>query len=375
MEQSSPTTGWSVNQPWRGLIGTAVVLAYVLVMTSLFDAQYFNGFYTLLIMAMVPVLVMVGMGWKAQYPPTLGLGQPWRGLLLVGFIVILGTLVAFGAKNFLANGVAQPFIILYLISTVITTFFLIIAFGMWPYNKLSAGLGGWLTLITAFVVTWVLFKLFNFSLLSFPSGTNPSLVAPVAFYGPGGPLAAFSGLAPHGPVPWELAIACWLWALAFLFMFINLGMWPLCKAPGLMRQPVFGFVLTASCLVLALIATYIGVVAFSMEPLMFMLLGVCWLFGVLVIMTMFQMWPGRLFKQPVWGVVNILLAAGLAALAYFAYRAFAIWHFGDAMHKYPIDIFTLATMMLGVTFPALAAYSDFFDFWPLPPTPAPPAQS
>lgn len=375
MEQSSQTTSWSVNQPWRGLFGTAIVVAYVLTMTSLFDAQYFNGFYTLLIMAMVPVLVMVGMGWRAQYPPTHGLPQPWRGLLLVGFIVLLGTFAGYAAKNFLASGVAQPFIILYLISTVITTFFLVIAFGMWPYNKLPASLGGWLTLITAFVLTWFLFKLFNFSLLSFPSGTNPSLVAPVAFYAKGGPLAAFAGLAPHGPFPWELAITFWLWAVAFLFVFINLGMWPFCKSPALMGQPVFGFVLTASCLVLALLATYIGVVALSIEPLMFMLLGVCWLFGVLVIMTMFQMWPGRFFKQPIWGVVNILLAVGLAVIAYFAYRAFAIWHFGGAMQKYPIDIFTLATMMLGVTFPALAAYSDFFDFWPLPATPPPPAES
>ncbi len=375
MEQSSQTTGWSIGQPWRGLFGTAVVLAYVLTMTSLFGANYFNGFYTLLIMAMVPLLVMVGLGWKAQYPATQGVAQPWRGLLLVGFIVLIGTMIAFAAKNFLADGVAQPFIILYLISTVITTFFLIIAFGMWPYNKLPAGLAGWLTLLTAFILTWFLFKLFNFSLLSFPSGTNPSAVAPVAFYAKGGPLAAFAGLAPHGPFPWEEAISFWIWAVTFLFAFANLGMWPFCKSAGLMRQPVFGFVLTAVCVILALVAVYIGIAVLSMEPLMFLLLAVCWLFGVLVIMSMFQMWPGRLFKQPLWGVVNIVLAVGLGFIAYYGYRAFAFRHFGGAMQKYPVDIFTLATMMLGITFPALAAYSDFFDFWPLPPTPAPPAQS
>lgn len=142
-----------------------------------------------------------------------------------------------------------------------------------------------------------------------------------------------------------------------------------------MQQPVFGVVLTGTCLILALVATCVGVGLLSIEPLMLLLLAVCWLFGVMVIMTMFQMWPGRLFKQPFRGTVNIALGVGPGVLGYFDYKVFAAWRFGTGMQKYPVDVFTLTTMMLGVTFPALAAYCDFFDFWSLPPAPVPPERA
>ena len=375
MGQSSATTGLQLNQPWRGICSLAIVVAFALTLTSLFSVAVFNGLYTALSVTIVVFLVMVGLGWKVQYPPTDGLAQPWKGLLLVIFAVLMGVLAGFGVVNFLAKGIAQPFINTYVIITVISTFFLVIAFGVWPYNKLSAGLAGWLTIITAFVLTWFILKLFNFSMLSFPSGTNPSSIAPVAFYAKGGPLAAFAGLAPHRPIPWESALAGYFWALVWLFAFANVGMWPFCKAPGLMSEPVLGIILTVFSLLLGVLATYIAVNFLSIEPLNFLLIGVCWLFGILVIMILFQMWPGRALPQPLWGVVNLALAAGIGVAGFFAYRAFALWHFGAAANKYPIDIFTLAGMMLAVTFPAMAVYADFFDFWPLPPTPAPPEKS
>ena len=375
MEQQLSTTAiWPVHQPWRGIFGTVIVVAYVLTLTSLFDAEVFNGLFTVLAVAMVPFLVMIGVGWKMQYPKTNGLPQPWKGLLLVGFVALVGALVGSGIKNFLAGGVSQPFLITYLIITVITLFFLVLAFGMWPYNKLSAELAGWLTIITAFVLTWFIFKLFNFSLLSFPSGTNPSSIAPVAFYAHGGPLAAFAGLAPHGPIAWETAIAGYFWAVVVLFVFVNLGMWPLCNFPKLMGQPVLGIIITAISLALGVFVTYIAVMRLSIEPLMFLLVGVSWLFGILLVMTLFQMWPGRIFKQPIWGVVNLSVSVGLGFIGYIGYKAFALYHFGGAASKYPLDIFTLAGMMLAVTFPGMVVFSELFDFWPLPPTPAPPEQ-
>lgn len=375
MEQSSRATGWAVHQPWRGICGLAIVVAFALTFTSIFSEHVFNGLFTLLSVTTVAFLVMVGLGWKAQYPSTHGLPQPWKGLLLLSFCGIVGTLAGYAVMNFLAGGVAQPFIITYAIITVITTFFLVIAFGLWPYNKLPAGFAGWLTLITAFVLTWFIFQLFNFSLLSFPTGTNPSAIAPVPFYATGGPLAAFAGLAPHGPIPWEIALAGYFWAVVWLFVCANLGMWPFCKSPKLMGEPVLGIIITVLSLVLGALVTYIAVGPLSIEPLSFLLVGVCWIFGILVMMILFQMWPGRALPQPLWGVVNLALAACIGVASYFVYTVFAQWHFGAAAGKYPIDIFTLAGMMLAVTFPAMAVFSDFFDFWPMPPTPAPPAES
>ncbi len=372
MEDLGPKAKWTITQPWRGIFGLIVTILYVLVITSIFDAQYFLSFYSLLIMAMVPILVVTSLGWKAQYPPTNGIPQPWKGFFLTGFVILLGTLVCMGAKSFLGGGAATPFIIIYCISTVLTTFFLVVAFGMWPFEKLSFSVKGWLTMILAFVLMWFLLKLYDFSFLNFPAGVIPSPVKPVPFYAPGGPFAAFADYAPHGPFRWECALTFYFWMLVFLFVFINLGMWPFTKFPKLMKQPLFGIVFTIVCFILAWIAYTIAVNGLNVEPLNFLLVGVCWCFGILLIMTMLQMWPGRLLKQPAWGLVNILLAIVFGILAYSPYKAFALWNFGKEAMAYPNGIFILANMMLGITFPAWVAYSDFWDFWPLPPTPPPP---
>lgn len=359
-------------QPWRGIFGFIVTVCYVMVITSIFEVQYFLSFYTLLIMAMVPILVVTSLAWRAKYPPTDGIPQPWKGMFLTGFVILLGTLVATGVKSFLSGGAAQPFTNIYLISTVLTTFFLVVAFGTWPFEKLSFSVKGWFTLILAFVLMWFLLKLYNFSLLSFPAGVIPSPVKPVPFYAPGGPFQQFADIAPHGPFRWECALAFYFWMLVFLFVFINLGMWPYIKFPKLMKQPILGIVITIVCFTLAWIAYAIAVNMLNIEPLNFLLAGICWAFGVLLIMTMLQMWPGRAFKQPAWGFVNILLAVVFGIIAYYPYKAFALWNFGKEAMAYPNGIFIIANMMLGITFPAWVAYSDFFDFWPLPPTPPPP---
>jgi hypothetical protein len=325
-------------------------------------------------MSFVPILVMVALGWqRGTYPPTEGLQQPWRGILLTGFVFLIGIIASYVILNFMSRGAAQPFSNVYAITVVITTFFLVIAFGLWPFNKLPLGAGGWLTLLLAYVLMWYLFKLlFNFDLLSFPTGEYMSSVKAVPFYAAGGPLAPFADIAPSGIFRWECALAFYLWMLLFLFVFAALDMWPLHKFPGIMKQPVMGITLVIICLILAGIAYSIGVSALKIEPLNFLLYGVCFLYGLLMMMSMFQMWPGRALSNPGAGFVNMLIAIVIGVAAYYAYKAIAVWHFGDAAMTYPNNIFVLATMMLGLSFPAWACYGDLWDFWPLPPTPAPP---
>jgi hypothetical protein len=220
---------------------------------------------------------------------------------------------------------------------------------------------------------WFLLKLFFcFDLLSFPAGDYPSTVKAVPFYAKGGPLAVFADIAPSGLFRWECAIAFYFWMLVFLFVFAALDMWPLHKSPGIMKQPVLGIVLVIICAILSGIAYGIGVSGLKIEPLGFLLVGVCFLYGLLMMMVMFQMWPGRALSAPAAGFVNILISIVIGIIAYYAYKAFALWHFGDAGLKYPNNVFVLANMMLGLTFPAWACYGDLWDFWPLPPTPAPP---
>jgi len=370
MDGLTPTARWTITQPWRGIFGLIITLGSSMIITSMFNLQTYLGTFTTFIMSNVPILALIGAGWQAQYPSTEGLPQPWRGFLLTAFSVLIGSLACFLLVDFFADGAATPFIHVQAINTVITTFFLVIAFGMWPFHKMSLPGKGFWTLILAYVLAWLITKIFfNFSMLSYAAPTGP-----VPFYAKGGPLAAFASIAPTGAFAWECALAFYFAVLLFLFCFLALGFWPFNKSPNVMKQPTMGIVVTIACLVLGAILYLIGVGALGIEPLKFLLYLVSFLFGLLMFIFMFQMWPGRNCKSPVaCGFLNIVLSIIVGIIAYNALGAWCVSHFGADAMKYPSDIFATANLMLGLTFPAWAAYAAFWDFWPLPPTPPPPA--
>jgi hypothetical protein len=337
-----PTAKWTLTQPWRGLLALVITISIALVITTMFKMETFMGIFTLFAISMVPIEVVMGLGWGNNYPPTGDLSQPWRGLALIGFI-----------------------------SVVCLTFWAVIAFGMWPFQNLSLPAKGFLTLICVFLIMWLGLKLFDFSMMAYPTGVNPAPEGSVPFYAKGGPLEAFAGIAPSGPFGWESALAFWFWQLLFLFAFVMLDMWPFNKVPALMKQPLMGITLFVVCGVLAGIAFIIGVGSMKIEPIRFLINGVCSLFGLLMIITMFQMWPGRTLKSVAGGFLNIGLGIIIAIIGFYVIQAFCNWHFGPAM-KYPFNLMAIANVMLAITFPIWAAFSGFFDYWPLPPTPPPP---
>lgn len=365
------TARWTAMQPWRGLLALVITMAIALIITTIFEMKTFMGIFTIYAISMVPIEVLMGLGWGNNYPPTGNLQQPWRGLALIIFMAILGTLTCFLVMKWIGNGAAHPLTNVYIICTVCLTFWAVIAFGMWPFQNLSLPAKGFLTLICVFLIMWLGLKLFDFSMLSFPTGINPAPEGPVPFYAKGGPLEVFAGIAPTGLFAWESALAFWFWMLVFLFAFVMLGMWPFNKVPALMKQPVMGIALFVVCGILTWISFKIGVGAMKIEPIRFMLHGVCGLFGLLMIITMFEMWPGRNLKSPAGGFINIILGIIIAIIGFYAIEAFCNWHFGEAM-KYPFNWMAVANVMLAITFPIWAAYSGFFTYWPLPPTPPPP---
>ena len=371
MDELTPKAKWTVTQPWRGLFGTALTLWVAFAIAAAFDMQGFLGNFTLLIMSFVAIEVIMGLGWGGKFPSVAGWPQPWPGLFLTGFMIVVATLAYFTLRAFVSGGAAHPATNILAICVVITTFFLVIAFGMWPFQKTTVPTRGFLTWFLAYVITYIIWQFFNFSLLSCPTGVSPSPIAPVPFYGPGGPLAPLAAFCPTGPIPWESIFSFYFWALLFLFVFVHLGMWPFCKSPGLMKQPVMGIVVTISCLILSAIAQVISLQVLSIEPLRHLLNGICYLFGMLFFLVMLQTWPGRALSQPGGGFLNVVLSIPIAIIAFYAIGGFCQWHFGKAF-AYPASIFSMGNVMLGLTFPAWAAYGAFFDFWPLPPTPAPP---
>lgn len=377
MDELNPTASLTVTQPWRGLFGVVVTLGMAFTITSLFDIHAYGAIFTTFLMSNVPILVILTLGLQARYPSTEGIPRPWGAFLLTAFVLLMGFLISRALVSFIAGGAATPFINIQAIVTVIITFFLVIAFGMWPFHKMSLPGKGFSTLILTYILGWLAVKLFNFSMLSHPDGVIPSAVGAVPFYSEGGPLAAFAAIAPtSGPFTWEVGITFVFWCVIPLFSFAMLHMWPFNKFPSLMRQPVLGIVLTISCCVVSYIAISVGIRILNIAPLNFLLIGICYLFGVLMFMTMFQMWPGRNIQSPVGcALLNLLLAIIVAIIGYYGIRAFCVSHFGAEAMKHPTDVFTIGNLMLGIAFPAWAAYQGMWDFWPLPPTPAPPAET
>jgi hypothetical protein len=374
MEESMPRARWTFVQPWRGLFGFAVTFALSLIVTVSFGMDNYLGLLTLWIMSMVPLELVMTLGWGGKYPPTEFLPQPWRGFALTAFMFLIGTVVCFAVLGFVGAGTPQPFTSAFAICTVITTVVAVAAFGMWPFRRLSVPARGFLTLVAVYGIVYYGIRLLDFSTLSYPAGVNPSPTAPVPFYAAGGPLAAFAAIAPKGPIPWETGMTFWFWIAPLVFTSALIEMWPLNKSPKLMKQPTLGMIVFAVCAAGAYIAFRIGVGILQIEPLRFMYCGVSYAFGVLMILVLFQRWPGRLIRGPAGALVNVGLAILISIAGYHAVGAICAWHFGKSM-VYPADLFAMGNLMLGLNFPLWVAYADIWEFWPLPPAPPPAAVS
>jgi hypothetical protein len=364
-----PTVGWSRSQPGRGFFGAIICILLSFFLCKLFTWDNFNGVVGMYSMSMVPVAGIIGMVWGAKYPQVERLPQAWRGLLLTFFTFFLGSIAFYVLLYFWSAGVVQPFSVISLIVTICVTFFLIIAWGCWPWNNASLPIKGLLTLITAYLLGWGVSFLFNFDTLVIPG------VGTIPFYDTGGPFEAFAAIAPSGAVQWQHAITYAFASVIILFTFALIGMWPFYKVPGLMKQPVMGIVLTVVCLGLGYVLYFIGVQWMGIEPIRWMIDIICYAFGLLMIMVMFETWPGRMFPAPWGGFLNIILAVGIGIIGWYLFNWYLSWVFGTAamsVASYPNNLFGIGQGMLGFTFPLWVIYHDQWDYWPLPPSPPPP---
>ena len=354
---------WATKQPWRGLFVLIVTVIMSFIITSSFNIETYTNFFGYLIMSCIPMFVVLGALWKGNSLPVDHIPQPLSGVLLFSFAFCWGALVCFGLINFLGGGALHPYVALHTIMTIITVFFLFLAFNFWPFNKLSLPASGFIFIIAAYTIAFCLIQLFNFNLVSYPAGINPSPVDPVPLYGAGGPLEIFT--APAGPFIWEHAITYAITSVSFLWCFTILGMWPFNKFK--LSQPVFGIVVTITCLVLGAITFNIAIHQLKIEPLTFMSYAIALIFGALLTLNIVQTWPGRTLENPLTGgFVNLIFSLIAGIVAYIGIRAFCVWHFGETM-VYPDSLNAINTMMLGLLFPMWAAYGDLFEFWPLPP--------
>lgn len=358
---------WAISQPWRGFFVLIITLAASLILTASFGIAKYTGPVGYFTMTFIPMFVIIGMWWKPKnIIPLEYIPQPFKGLLLLLLSALVGILFGMGFIRFLGGGFLLPHVVLHMVCSIITIFFIALAFGFWPFNRLSPVAGGFLTIIVAFIIGWIVLQLFNFEFLSYPYGIKPSPVGAVPFYTKGGPLEKFVSLAPTGPFRWEHAISFYFWGIAMVFSFVLLGFWPFTTLK--VGQPTFGIIVTVCCLLLSYLLNYIGVELLNVEPLKFFLYGISYVFGILLLLVPLQTWPGRIFDRVKGGIINILISIGIGVLAYRCLFSFCKWHFGESM-VYPNNIFAVATAMLGMIFPMWSAYCDLLDGWPLPTLP------
>ena len=133
---------WAKRHPGRGIFVLIVTFIMAFIITSSFDIEMYTGFFGYLAMSCVGMLVVLGAMWKGRSLPVDNIPQPLSGMLMGIFAFIWGTLLCYGLINFVGGGALHPFVALHTIMSIVTMFFIFLAFNFWPFNKLSPPAAG-----------------------------------------------------------------------------------------------------------------------------------------------------------------------------------------------------------------------------------------
>ena len=343
------------KQPAAGIIATIIIMAISLAFISLFELPTFTGWVAYLIECLIPMQIVIGITWATKHPQFAATRtQPAKGILLALLSVVAGaiTCVLF---LYLINGGFQaptPFLGMFTVILVLTTFAGSIIWGGWPFmnmikNPVAAGLA---MLAACYIANYIIFRVFfDYSFLK------------------GAPVYS-AALDPHGMFNAWNAVVYYVTVIAVMFLMLSFDLWPLTKFPAIMKQPVLGLVWSAICLVLGYVAFYVGVKAMKMDVVSFMVhVPVAFIFGTIIVLNMLQ---GSLFgklSQPLKGVLNMTAVVVVGTLLFELYGALSGRVTGALKVGPPTYDFELwiASALLGVTFPLLIFHAEFFKLWPL----------
>ncbi|MBV8730051.1 MAG: hypothetical protein JO336_09600 [Acidobacteriia bacterium] len=344
-----------MKQPVLGIVASLLVIAASLAYISLFSGATFMGWVAFLMICFIPMEVVIGITWGCKQPALAAMrAQPGKGVLLVVLALVVGAVVA--AIHFVivggSIGPPPPMAAMCIITSVITTFWLTVMFGGWPFvnifkNPVAAGLS---LLAACYVVNFILFRLlFNYAFMQGAPVYVPSLD-------------------PHGFFSAWKVLVFEMSALSVLFLMLHFDLWPLTKSPAIMKQPVLGLVWTGLALAIGGMAYYLGVDIAGMDVVAFLVaVPIPFIFGTIIVLNMLQ---GSLFRkldQPVRGILSALAAAVIGVALARIYGALAPAITGTVNPgppSYDYEIW-LASALLAVTFPFLIFFAEFFEMWPL----------
>lgn len=347
------------SQPLLGIVSSVFVVSVSLWISVALSPEAMLTWVSLIIVAMVPIQMVMGLAWHSQHPASIAaLPQPMRGLAFTTMMALVGGFVAYIGNATVGGGIhpPTPFVNMFMILAVPIALLLIIPFQCWPLSAMFKKQPVWMgfsLVIAAYGLAWLIYQwLFNFSFLEH---------AP--FYQ--------AALDPQGLFMAWLPLAAGLSCVVGILCLVLLEFWPvslLAKAiPIFGRQPFFG--LAASVLIAAIAAGlwWLFDVPHGMDVVAFLVrVGVSMIFGIFIVLVMFDGAAFVRLPQPWRGMVLIAVAAVLAVALHALYRALAIQQFGlpGGPPTYTLELW-LATSMLAITFPLMVAFASFFNFWPL----------
>ena len=345
----------NLKQPALGIAATALVIAISLWFISLFRLPVFAGWVAYYMICCIPMEIIIGITWGTKYPRFgAAHAQPVKGGSLMLLALLTGVVVA--AIHFATVGASvsppPPMAAQCIILSVIMTFWLAVMWGGWPFtalikNPVAAGIA---LLVFCYAINYVLFRIFMD--YSFMQG------APVY-------VAAAD---PHGLFnAWNVLVFD-MSALMVMFLMLHFDLWPLSKSPAIMRQPVLGLVWTLVALALGGAIFYLGTQVLGMDVVVFLVrVPIPFIFGTIVVLNMLQASLFAKLAQPVKGLASAIVAAligiGLAVL-YGAVAPIVSGTVNPGPPSYDFEIW-LASALLGVTFPLLVFFAEFYKFWPL----------
>src|SRR2546423_5279403 len=344
-----------MKQPGLGIAATILVMAIALGFVSLFSFPTFAGWVGYLLLCTIPLQIVMIVTWGTAQPAFAGgASQPAKGILLTMCCVVVGLLIAAALIPLIGAGVTPPGPILahWTIVCVPVMFWAAIMWGGWPFTKLIRNplAAGFAMLVAVYVVNFALFRIFfNYEFLA------------------GAPVYVAS-MDPHGMFNGWSALVFIVTALAGMFLVIAFDLWPMTTVPALMQQPVLAIVWTVICLAFAAVAFYLGVNVGHMDVVRFLVrVTVPLIFGSIVVLNMFQNSLAGNLKQPVKGLVNVVLIVVIGVALARGYEALMPRVTGPLAYGAPTYDFEiwLATALLSTTFPFLMFFAAFFGYWPL----------
>ena len=340
----------------NAVAATVVVLAFAASICAAFDRHILTTWVGFFFIAATPAEIVLSMLWQSRHPIFIArLAQPAKGLVLTGITALSGGVIGLLLFNFAGAGVSPPTPMLLMLAmvSVVTIMWLIPIWHCWPLSRLTSnqtvlGIG---TLLATYLAAVLVFRAaFDFSFLEH----TPVYVA---------------SLDPKGWVNAWVALSVLVTTVAVTLVAMLFDFWPLAKVLPTRRQPAFGIAVTAGVLIGTTLLygffTHIG----GLDPVEVLVrVAVSLIYGIFLVNLMTGHQLLAHWGQPHRGVTLTVIAAALAIAMYavYAHSAPFISHHTLAAGSpaYELEIW-VANAMLGITFPLMVVFADFFEFWPL----------